>query len=111
VKLKYTIVLVLLCTFNLLVANTEHTYTNAINFNTMLEPGNEVIMTAPGIAADDNSIIGGGISSEDEILDSVLGYFILIFFSVLIIILIDNRNLEKRYKKLAADFKTKDTTV
>ncbi|WP_298514144.1 hypothetical protein [uncultured Kordia sp.] len=109
-KLKYTILLVLLYTCNLLAANTKYADDNAFNFNTSItEPGNEAVLNPPTIAtADDSSLLGGGIGDEDETLDSVLSYFILIFFSVLIIILIDNRNLEKRYKKLVADFKTKE---
>ncbi|WP_298422631.1 hypothetical protein [uncultured Kordia sp.] len=50
----------------------------------------------------------GGSGTLKGSLNSILGYSIFIFFSVLIIILIDNRNLEKRYKKLVSDFKNKD---
>jgi hypothetical protein len=74
------------------------------------EPGNEALLDPPTAAADtSNAMSSDSLSgSEDETLDSVLGYFIFIFLSVLVIILIDNRNLEKRYKKLVADYKTKD---
>ncbi|WP_046758345.1 hypothetical protein [Kordia jejudonensis] len=50
---------------------------------------------------DDESTLKGS-------LNSILSYSIFIFFAVLIIILIDNRNLEKRYKRLVSDFKNKD---
>lgn len=80
-------------------------YPNSI---TTVESNGEAILNPPRIAADDGGSFGGLSVEEDETLDSVLGYFIFIFLSVLVIILIDNRNLEKRYKKLLADFKSKD---
>lgn len=112
-KLKYIIVLIFLYSCNLLAVNTAYTDKNAIYINTIItaEPGNEPLFDPPRVAADDTSGAMGSNSfsgSEDETLDSVLGYFIFIFLSVLVIILIDNRNLEKRYKKLVADYKTKD---
>ena len=51
---------------------------------------------------------GGFESAKRNELHSILGYSIMIFFSVLIIILVDNHKLEKRYKKLLSDTKTKE---
>jgi len=113
VKLKYTIVLVFLCTSHLLAANSTATNTYALDaksVSTVENSEGESILKPSKIAADDGAILGTISGGEDETLDSVLGYFIIIFFSVLVIILIDNRNLEKRYKKLVADFKSKDPT-
>lgn len=70
----------------------------------------DIVIGAPSTVTQDES--GGGflmISKEGETLHSVLGYFIFIFFSVLVIIMIDNRNLERRYRRLLADFKNNDT--
>lgn len=111
-KIKYTLVLIFLYSCSLLAVNSSYTDGNVINLNTIIatEPGNEPLFDPPRAVADDSGAIGSAsvAGGEDETLDSVLGYFIFIFFSVLVIILIDNRNLEKRYKKLVADFKTKD---
>lgn len=111
-KLKYTIVLVFLYTCNLLAGNP--TFTDNTFINTIVKTdfsGAEVIVDSPTIAAEDTGMLGNVLDDEDGTLDSVLSYFILIFLSVLVIILIDNRNLERRYKKLVADFKTKDPTI
>ncbi len=109
-KLTYTIILVFFASHLLATtpatADTTTAYTDV--YTTTMEPSGEAIIEPSRIAADDTGMIGNGSEGEDETLDSVLGYFIFIFFSVLVIILIDNRNLEKRYKKLVADYKNKE---
>jgi hypothetical protein len=70
----------------------------------------DLVIGAPATVAEDES--GGGFivrTEEGETLHSVLGYFIFIFFSVLVVIMIDNRNLERRYERLLADYKNKDS--
>ncbi|WP_046745044.1 hypothetical protein [Kordia zhangzhouensis] len=69
---------------------------------------NAAVISSPTI---ESPIESGGLNADKGDLNSILGYSILIFFSVLIIILIDNRNLEKRYKKLLSDFKNKDSIL
>ncbi|MEM6685497.1 MAG: hypothetical protein AAF617_06840 [Bacteroidota bacterium] len=113
-KLKYIITLILVYACNLLTAgNSIITNNSAFQVHTIIstEPSEGNIIDSPSITADDSGMYYEVSDDEDETLDSVLGYFILIFLSVLVIILIDNRNLERRYKKLVADFKTKDSTV
>ncbi|MEM6718671.1 MAG: hypothetical protein AAF611_05135 [Bacteroidota bacterium] len=91
--------------------SSTNSTTNNINSSIAVDADGEPILKPSTITTDDSGMIGGFSNTEDETLDSVLGYFILIFLSVLVIILIDNRNLERRYKKLVADFKTKDPTI
>ncbi|AXG72443.1 hypothetical protein KORDIASMS9_04717 [Kordia sp. SMS9] len=109
-KLTYTIILVLFCTSQLWAINASPTdYNNSLGAETYISSTTDEFIFEPSkIAADDSGMIVNSSEGEEETLDSVLGYFIFIFFSVLVIILIDNRNLEKRYKKLVADYKHKD---
>ncbi|WP_420574614.1 hypothetical protein [Kordia sp.] len=106
-KIRFTILLVFIFTCNLLAHSpTDATLnSNSVSSN-VVDQSSDAGMVTPTTIASSNE--GGGVSTDKGELNSILGYSIIIFFSVLIIILIDNRNLEKRYKKLVTDFKTKD---
>ena len=113
VKIKLTILFLFIITFNLPASNSVKTDITKENISTT------AVTTDQGINANAltkkptivNDIDGGGLAADDRSLNSILGYFILIFFSVLIFILIDNRNLERRYKKLASEFNNKEPLV
>ncbi|KAB8154202.1 hypothetical protein EZY14_007125 [Kordia sp. TARA_039_SRF] len=110
-KLKHTIVLFFLYTSTLLANNLIYTdgYTNTTSTIITSESSGEITFESPRIMDDESGSMGTFSDTKGDSLDSMLGYFIFIFFSVLVIILIDNRNLEKRYKKLVAEFKNKDS--
>ncbi|EDP97850.1 hypothetical protein U8527_17825 [Kordia algicida OT-1] len=105
-KIQFTILLFFICTCNLLANRLAEANTPDDLNTTVVAQGNDTGAMSPSNITDEGS--GGGLSSDKESINSILGYSILIFFSVLIIILIDNRNLERRYKKLATDFKNKE---
>ncbi|QHI36439.1 hypothetical protein IMCC3317_18020 [Kordia antarctica] len=109
VKIQNTILLFFIFTFTLQANTTVETNRTKKNINATViatdQGTNTSSLVAPTIA---NDAEGGGITADKGSLNSILGYSILIFFSVLIIILIDNRNLERRYKKLASDFNNKE---
>ncbi|MFK7748877.1 MAG: hypothetical protein AB8B65_10825 [Kordia sp.] len=111
-KVTFTILLALVCTCSLSARNSFFTDGNAYTMHTFItiEPGTSTALNPPTIVTDNAGGLGGFSETKEEKLDSILGYFIFIFFSVLVVILIDNRNLERRYKKLVADYKTKDST-
>lgn len=102
VKIQFTILLFFIFSLNLLANTTKKTD----------DPLKDNITST--VAPSENSESGTFSGTSDEAstlkssLNSILGYSIFIFFSVLIIILIDNRNLEKRYNRLVSDFKNKD---
>lgn len=104
VKIQFTI-LFFIFSYNLL-ANTTDKVDNQLqdNITSTVAPSETTDAGILGGVSDDGSTLKGS-------LNSILSYSILIFFSVLIIILIDNRNLEKRYKRLVSDFKNKDPLV
>ncbi len=109
VKIQITILLFFIFTFSLLAYNTteKDRTKEKMNSTVVSNTNNDASGLTPSTITNDAD--GGGQSSDKEgSLNSILGYSILIFFSVLIIILIDNRNLEKRYKKLLTDFKPKE---
>lgn len=107
-KVRNTILLFFILTFNLLAYNTTEKDRTKENINSTIvsnQGADSSALASPTITSD---VDGGGLTADKGNLNSILGYSIFIFFSVLIIILIDNRNLEKRYKKLASDFKPKE---
>ncbi|WP_146169808.1 hypothetical protein [Kordia periserrulae] len=98
----------------MLASNLTYTddFTNTTSTIIRTESSGEISFESPRIMDDESGSFGASFSdTKEDTLDSVLGYFIFIFFSVLVIILIDNRNLEKRYKKLLTEFKSKDSTI
>jgi hypothetical protein len=108
VKIQITILLFSLCTLNLLASTPKNTDNQLEDNITSSVTSSESIETSSGALSISN---GENFPTFKESLNSILGYSIFIFFSVLIIILIDNRNLEKRYKKLVSDFKNKDPLI
>lgn len=105
-KIQFTILLFFICTCSLLANRPAEANTPDDINTTVATQGNDTGAMSPSTIT--NEAGGGGLSSDKSSINSILGYSILIFFSVLIIIMIDNRNLERRYKKLATDFKNKD---
>jgi len=110
VKTKITILLFFIFALNLranVPEKTESQLQDYITSKVIAQQNNDASIINTPIVIDNEP---GGISTSGkrEKLHSILAYSIFIFLSVLIIILIDNRNLEKRYKKLAADFKIED---
>lgn len=105
VKIQFTILLFFIFSLNLL-ANIPKKTDNSLKDN-----------ITSTVATSENSQSGSFAGTSDDVstlkgsLNSILSYSIFIFFSVLIIILIDNRNLEKRYKRLVSDFKNKDPII
>ena len=109
VKIQNTILLFFIFTFNLQAYTTAEITRTKENINATVvatDPGANTGSLASSTIANDAD--GGGITADKGSLNSILGYSIFIFFSVLIYILIDNRNLERRYKKLASDFNNKE---
>jgi hypothetical protein len=107
VKIQITILFFFICILNLHASTpnkTDDSLKDNINATVTTNQGGQ--SGALTITSSDNTI-----PTLKGSLNSILGYSIFIFFSVLIIILIDNRNLEKRYKKLVADFKNKDPLI
>jgi hypothetical protein len=108
VKVQITILLFLIFTFSLAAFNTTDEDRSKVNISSSVvsNNGNDTsVLTTPTIASNTD---GGGLSTDKNPLVSILSFSILIFFSILIIILIDNRNLERRYKKLVSDYKNKE---
>lgn len=108
-KVQFTILLFFISTISLLACTTYNTdaVKDKVNKTVVSNTSNDTSGLPSSSITNDTD--GGGQSSDKEgALNSILGYSIFIFFSVLIIILIDNRNLEKRYKKLVSDFKPKE---
>lgn len=112
VKVQFTILLFFISTISLLAYSTpkKDGTKKDINSTVVSNTNNDTSgLTSSTIT---NDADGGGLSDDKEgSLNSILGYSILIFFSVLIIILIENRNLERRYKKMLSDFKSKEPTL
>lgn len=107
VKLQNTILLFFAFTINLLANPTAETNRIKENISSTIvsnQDANTGALVAPAVTNDAN----GGVATSKGSLNSILGYSILIFFSVLIIILVDNRKLQRRYKQLASDFKSKE---
>ncbi|WP_430412096.1 hypothetical protein [Kordia sp.] len=104
VKIQITILLFFIFAFNL--------HANVSNKTNDQLQDNITSNVAPNQGEQSSSFIinpeNGGSGTLKSSINSILSYSIFIFFSVLIIILIDNRNLEKRYKKLVSEFKHKD---
>ncbi|MBC8755922.1 hypothetical protein H2O64_14685 [Kordia sp. YSTF-M3] len=108
VKIHITILLFLIFTYSLPAFNTTDKDRSKVNINSTVVSNNTNdtgVLPRPTITSNSD---GGGLSTDKNPLVSILSFSILIFFSILVIILIDNRNLEKRYKKLVSDYKNKE---
>jgi len=108
VKIQNTILLFFIFTFSLLANNTVKTDHIKENISPTIvnnQDANTGALVAPAIA---NKSDGGVAPTNKGNLNSILGYSIFIFFSVLIIILVDNIKLQRKYKELASDLKSKE---
>lgn len=108
-KIKFSILLIFLVTYSLLAndpTRPEQDYAAMNTKTVVLKDANADVINPPTITND--SANGGVSDTRRNKLNSILFYSILIFLSVLVIILIDNRNLQRQYKKLASDSKNKD---
>jgi hypothetical protein len=111
VKIQSTILLFFIFTLSLLANPTtkKDRIKGNINSTVVSNQGADTsALTSPTISSNAN---GGGLTTNKGSLNSILSSSILIFFSVLIIILIDNRKLQRRYEKLASDFNSKDSIL